>query len=510
VYRVDKTFQKNSHLIAIACYTPFIPNEGFAMHRQLDWKVIYGSTAVFALAVALFGCAGNTVSGNSGGVTGGTATGGSTGGFASEVASVNLPDTPGLLQYAFLTGAGRAGGYEAATVRNLVVTDGAGSESSGINERRLTLTSYQSQMLSTNVPSNGAASRLFDTVQLNFVNYTSNDGTTSQEFSNVSGAPVNLTSYVRTFTGRHTHIPIYMDGETINIDNSTGSAAATFNSDWFNQINQVNGDSVITRGFVSDFISFDVSSLPAAERPQLSNGYGVADRVFFSGDMYAMGNGNSVAGGAPFELIYAGGQVASVVGKHSSPATLPGGSPVGVTPGTYTTLGIDPTDVSTLDPVLAKKITGFQGIWKPHFVQRLNPSSGIIEDLGYLKNVHAFEAIALPGSADDARQDVVFFTQTISSNTDGTKSASITGLRWGYLDLETNEILIYPLANLTDVDTGTNLNGEIKLNITGKFTATGNATQSAQSMRYVGFSYAGGAALPAGFPTTGKIVVVRR
>lgn len=476
------------------------------MRRQVDKKVLVGSAAVCALAAALFGCGGNAISGT-GGTTGGVVTTTGGGAFGADVATVNLPDAPGLLQYSFLTGAGRAGGFESATVRNLAVTGNNGAESSGLSERRLTLTSYQSQMLPTNIPGNGLQSRLFSNVQLNFTNYTFNDGTASTDFTDVDGAPVDVSSLIRTYNGRQTNVPIYMDGDTINVVSTGGTPFAQFNAAWFNQINQVAGDSVVVRGYLSDFISFDVSGL--TDRPALSNGFGVADRVMFSGDGYAMANGNAVAGGAPFELIYPGGQAASVIGRHTAPGTLPNGTPVTNTPGSYTTVGIDPSDVTTTDPVLARKITALQGIWKPHFSQRLNNFSGQVEDLGYLKNLHAFEAISIPSSLDNERQDVVFMTQTITNNGDGTKSARITGFMWGYLDLENNQIKIYPLANLTDVDTGTNRNGEVVYNITGKFLADGTATVSSQQMRYLTFSRVSGAPTAA-FPATGKIVVVRK
>ena len=478
------------------------------MRRQYNWKNIKWSLAVLALGGVLFGCAGNTVGG--GGTTSTTSTTATTGGLFSDVAGVNLSDTPALLEYAFLTGAGRAGDTKVASVRNLYAQDIFGAESSGLTEKTLTLTSYQSQMLSTNTGLAGQQSRLFNSIQLNIKNLLITESGNSQSFSSINNIPNDLPAALRVFKGRHTIVPMYLDPDTfvteiVNIG-GTDFTQAKFDSDWFNTINRIEGDTVAVRSFLSDYISFDVSAMSPGDLPSLSNANGTANRVFFSGDGFAIGAGDPANGGstgAPFELILQEGQGASVVGRYSAPTALGGA----ITPGTYTTQGIDPSDVTTTDPILARKITSFQGTWKPHFSQKPNALTGAIEDLGYLKNAHAFEAISIPTSLDDERQQVMMFSETISTGGNGAKIATITNMMWGYLDLATKQVFVYPLTNLTDPDAQTNRVGEIAGTIGTMYTSTGATTLSPQQMRFAQFSLPGA---PSGFATTGKIVVVRR
>lgn len=478
------------------------------MHRQIDWKVLKWSVGVVGIAAVLFGCTGNTVIG--GGGPGGGSAGGSAGGGGvfPLVASVNLPDTPGSLQYVFLSGAGRAGDTETAVLRNLLVQDQLSAESSGLIEKTVTLTSYQSQILAANISLKGQQSRQFNNFILNATQYTSTDASGTQSFNSIINIPNSISSDIRVFTGRQTHVPLYLDPDTFNtVVTGGGGTAAEFDETWFDTINRVAGDSVAVRSYLSDYICFDIAAIPGVNKPSLSGGFGTANRAFFSGDGFAIASGDPAAGGAPFELIYHSGQGASVVGRYSAPVQLPSGSPVATTRGTYTTIGVDPSDVTAPDPAFARKITGFQGMWMYHYLQFKNPVSGAISDLGYLKDVHPFEAISIPSSLDDQRQQVVMFTQTLGTGADGTKNATVTSLMWGYLDLAIKKVRIYPLQNITDTNAITNRVGEVEGNIGAMYTSTGAATLSPQQMRFVDFTFT---TPPAGFPATGKIVVVRR
>ena len=474
------------------------------MHRQNDWKNIKWALGVLALGGVLFGCAGNSVGG---GGTGTTSTSATTGGLFSDVAGVNLPDTPASLQYVFLTGAGRAGDTKVINVRKLYATDIFGTTDSGTAQKTLHLTDYASQILQTNTDLLGKQSRSFLTIQLNVLNYTQTDSSGSASFNQITNIPGDITSAATVFKGRQTMVPMFLDPDTFITQTDVNNViSAKFDSVWFDTINRITGDSVTIRGFLSDYICFDVSNLNPGDLPSLSNANGTANRIFFSGDGFALGAGDPSNGGstgAPFELILQAGQGASVVGRYSAPSSLAGT----LTPGTYTTLAVDPSDVTTTDPVLAHKITSFQGTWKNHYNQKVNPLTGSIEDLGYLKNAHPFEAISIPTSLDDERQQVVMFSETISTNGNGTKSATITGMMWGYLDIATKKVFVYPLTNLTDPSAITNRTGEVVGNLGTLFTASGASTLSPQQMRYASFTFA---TPPAGFPATGTIVVVRR
>ena len=475
------------------------------MRRQINCKNIKWSLGVLALGGVLFGCAGNTVGGS--GVTGTTATSATTGGLFSDVAGVNLPDTPASLQYVFLTGAGRAGDTKVATARGLIVSDIFGTETSGITPKNLTLTSYQSQILATNTGLLNQQSRLFSALQFNVVNFTQTDANGTLSFTTINNIPNDLTAALRVFKGRHTQVPMFLDPdtfitETVNVGGSDVTQA-TFDTNWFDTINRIQGDTVAVRSFLSDFVCFDVTSISAGLLPSLSDGSGVATRIFFSGDGFAIGNGNLQVGGAPFELILQAGQGASVVGRHSS-SNIAGSTTPQLS---YTTIGIDPSDVTTTDPALARKITNFSGKFQYHFSQSVNPLTGAIQDLGYFKNVHPFEAISIPTSLDDERQQVVMFAESVTVNGNGTKTASVTQMMWGYLDLATKKVFVYPLTNLTDINAQTNRTGEVAGTIGTMFTSTGASTLSPQQMRFAEFTLTGA---PAGFPSTGKIVVMRR
>ena len=479
--------------------------KGMIMHRQNDWKNIKWSLAVLALGGVLFGCAGNSVGTNATGATGGTTA--TTGGLFSDVASVNLPDTPASLQYVFLTGAGRAGDTKVATVRNIIATDIIGTTSSGLTPKTLTLTAYQSQMLVTNTDLASQQSRLFNSVQMNVVNFTQTDSSGTQSFNSIVNIPADIPSAIRIFRGRQIHVPIFLDPdtfitETVNVG-GTDITQARFDQSWFNTINQPQGDTISVRSYLSDYMCFDVSAMNPGDLPSLSNANGPENRIFFSGDGFAIANGNPTISGAPFELILTAGQGASVVGRYSASANLGGV----ITPGTYTTLAVDPSDVTTTDPVLAHKITSFQGEWRYHFKQQMNPLTGKIDDIGDLSNAHPFEAISIPTSLDDERQQVVMFTENITTNGDGSKSAQVTKLMWGYLDLAKKQVFIYPLTNLTDPDATTNRTGEVAGTIGTMYTSTGATTLSPQQMRFAQFTLSGA---PAGFPSSGKIVVLRR
>ncbi len=474
------------------------------MHRQIDWKNIKWSLAVLALGGVLFGCAGNSVGT---GTTGTTSTTSTTGGLFSDVAGVNLSDTPASLQYVFLTGAGRAGDTKTILARNLIVSDLFGTESSGLTPKNLTLTSYESHILATNAGLMNSQSRVFNKLILDVKNYTQTDSSGTASFNAINNIPDELTSSIRIFRGRHVQVPLYLDPdtfitETVNVGGSDVTQAK-FDFDWFNVINKIEGDSVSVRSFLSDYVCYDVSAMDPGVLPSLSDGSGTATRIFFSGDGFALGNGNILAGGAPFELILQQGQGASVVGRHSS-SSIPGSPNPQYT---YTTIGVDPSDVTSTDPALARKITNFSGKFQFHFSQNLNSLTGKIDDLGYFKNVHSFEAMSFPTSLDDERQQVVMISETVSTNGNGTKSATITGIMWGYLDLATKVVRVYPIANITDPNALQNRNGEVEGSLGTLFTSTGAVTLSPQQMRYAEFTFT---TPPAGFPATGKIVVLRR
>lgn len=463
------------------------------MHKDLN--VLKWSAAASALAIALIGCAGsNGTSSGTGGTTG------TTGGLFPDVASVNLPDTPGYAQISFLTGAGR-GPNSSAVIRRVSLSDTFGSaETSLQSEKLLVFTNYNSQILPLNIPNVlGQPSRNLTQLQFYFVSYTAADGTV---FDAVTGLPKTLTADLRVFPGRQSHIPIFFDQDVITVGTTGGVTSATFDEAHFNAINFPAGDSQIPKSILSDYVSFDISSLDDSKKPLLSDG-SKGTRMFFSGDSYALTSSDPYLAVADFEQLIPAGQDNVIVGRCAGPASIPNGNgSVSTTAGTYSLLQVDPTDI--INPI-PRRITGLQGIWKEHFKQA--KTTGGILDLGYLKNVHTFEAVAIPGSDDGARQDVIFVSQTLSVQADGTTKATINQLYWGYIDYEAKTVAIYPAANLPSVSTDLNLAGEVTGTIGNQYNSGGTITTSSSQTRFAAFTLS---SPPAGFPASGTIVVLRR
>jgi len=96
--------------------------------------------AFAAAAIVVIGCGGGSGGGNStntnGGNNGGTTSGDST-------AFVSMASTPGLINFTFLTGAGRAVGSPTAIINRVVISDSFGEIETLLNpERALQLDAY--------------------------------------------------------------------------------------------------------------------------------------------------------------------------------------------------------------------------------------------------------------------------------------------------------------------------------------------------------------------------------
>jgi len=464
------------------------------MHKDLN--LLKWSAAASALAIALIGCAGSD--GTSGG-TGGGATG-TNGGLFPTVASANLPDAPGYAQISFLTGAGRAPN-NSATIRRVALSDTFGTAETSLQaEKLLVFTNYNSQILPLNIPSVlGQPSRNFTQLQFDFVSYTAADGSV---FDTITGLPRTMTADLRVFPGRQSHIPIFFDQDVITVGVVDGVPTASLDVDHFNAINFAVGDTQVVRSILSDYVSFDISSMADSKKPPLSDG-SLATRMFFSGDSYALASSDPYIAVADFEQLIPAGQSQVIVGRCAGPASIPSGNgSVSTTPGTYSLLQVDPTDITNPIP---RRISGLQGTWKEHF--RQSRTNGGILDIGYLRNVHTFEAIAIPGSEDGARQDVIFVSQTLAVQADGTTRTTINELYWGYVDYEARTIAIYPAANLPSISADLNLAGEVTGTIGNQYNSGGTITNSTSQTRFADFTLS---SPPVGFPASGTIVVLRR
>jgi len=193
---------------------------------------------------------------------------------------------------------------------------------------------------------------------------------------------------------------------------------------------------------LSDYVVFDLRGMAAADRPTLLSGT-PAYRVFFSGDNYAL------AAGRGFTDIPAGDQTSEFNAitrtdlNPDSPAdnlidglfALPGQLSLvpgitGTTPGTYSLLQLDPSD-----PFLVSRVTSLQGIWRDHYKM--------------VGNMPEAMAIAFPNSRDNEEQDIVVFRQTIDRTGSTITGARINQFYYGTQNLNTGQVRLYPLRNLT-------------------------------------------------------------
>ena len=457
------------------------------------------ATVLGGLLLGMIGCGG----GGGGPRTTGTGTATGTTGTTSGRAEVNLPDVPGQVAVTFLTGAGRAAGDRTAVVRRIGLTDTAGIVESRLQgERNVVLNRYSSQILPLNVPTLGATSRLFTSFEFDVLRFLVEDaaavGTTTQTFNSVVNLPAQIPANIRVFPGRTTQIPFFADSELIAIDSDTG--LPTFSINRFNVLNFRAEDQNVLGGILSDYIAFDLSGMSEGARPRLGNG-SLATRVLFSGDNYALSDGDPYAAGAVnFEPLLPIGQADVLIGRLSGPATLPStGLTPADAPGTYSMVSPNPSDLTGTP----RRITGLQGTWREFFRQRQTPNG--FTDVGFLRNVGSFVAVTIPSSQDNGRQDMIAATQTIVTDPDGTRRAVVSSCYFGYIDLDQNRFFLYPIKNIYPTDTGVNLSGEVSGTLSGLQYAGGG---SPSALRSGSFSVTSGT--PVGIPGSGDFVVFRR
>jgi len=423
-----------------------------------------------AAAVALAGCGGT-----GGGAKSATTKGGTTNKSGIGVLLSNLTtEPPGAIEVAFLTGQGRAPGDLIAVVQTLNFADNYGLVSNPLApQTACPLVGFQNNIVHLDVSfttqAAGVPSRQFTAFQLNFLNFeqeTSVPGsliTYPAPTTQAEGGPfpINYPASLRVFPGRVTSLPVYIDDSMFVVDttNPAGPAIQYIQSQ-FMLANGATTSSPIT-GFLSDFVSFNTNSLPAADRLAIGNqaGFGntPVDRIFFSGDVYAVTNGH-----------FSGSSIAALTlnpslqvnGNLGAAGTLSG--PGGTLPhaGTYSLLAINPTDITQ-----TMKIVASQGIWREHSTVLTGLSST------------GLNVVTFPSSNDDNNQEMVAFTQDASNN--------ITSLYFGFADLDALTFNLYPAINLVSgstVDSKGNPNG-ISGSLGSLYAHGGGATSSPDLVR---------------------------
>ncbi|MDR3688381.1 MAG: hypothetical protein P4L46_03305 [Fimbriimonas sp.] len=422
-----------------------------------------------AAAVALVGCGG----------TGGTKAapgnpgGGTTNKGIGVVLTSKSTEPPGAIEVAYLTGQGRAAGDLIAEVKTLVFADNFGQVTNVLAPiTDCPLTGFQNNIVHLDVDfatqAPGVPSRQFTSFNMNFYDFleeTSIPGsnitfTTPSSAAEGGPFPKIYPASMRVFPGRVTSLPIYIDDSMFTIDATNPSGPAiNYNESQFQLSNGATAASPI-KGFLSDYVSFNLNGMSASDKAVIGTAAGFvgqADRIFFSGDVYAVTNGHTSGSNIAALTLNPSLQVN---GNLGGAGTLAG--PGGTLPhaGTYSLLAVNPTDITQ-----QMKIVAGQGIWREHSTVMKNLSSSKLN------------VVTFPSSNDDNMQEMVAFTQDANNN--------IQTIYFGFADLDALTFTLYPAINLvsgTTVDGSGNANG-VSGTIGAMYSAGGGTTAAPDLVR---------------------------
>lgn len=414
--------------------------------------------AATLIGVALVGCQGGNggVSGGSGGTGGGGGgggTGGGGGGGVTLAPVVALPDTKSHVSLTFLSGQGRRSpGSLYAEITGMTLT-GNGSDvvppnlaiDGGLPFIRTQLDGYTVNKASftqdlapfSSSTSSKTGEKVFQNLDifLNKMYQENTDGSLS-----ALGTPPTLPTFdllAKLFPGRYTNITTYFNDSEFTID-STG--AITFDEPAWEVENFKSGLTML-RANLSDFVSFDISGLAAADKPSMSAGT-KADKFMVTGDQTGLGSGFGTDGS--FDLVDEGFITAGVLTK---PVVIGGVGGPDTANGTYNVTEPDPR---ALPPDVAL-LSAVQGIWRP-FDKLINNLSGTA-------------MIVFPSSHDTADQVVAVKLDT---------AGKVTALWFGTVTFSgnTGNFTMYPVSAASTLDkTGVpTVNGTVS--VTNSFTWT--------------------------------------
>ncbi|MCH7904238.1 MAG: hypothetical protein IH944_06680 [Armatimonadetes bacterium] len=380
----------------------------------------------FVAVVVVIGCGG-------GGGTGGGGTGGGTGGGGGTTGGPTAPtvvlDTDSTVQYLLLTGANRrAGGIgdQFVVMRNIKVQndvfDFAPTSQGGASVIQARLNGYKifSSFFTYTIQA-GDNFKTFVEYPMEISGMKEQTGPGEGDITDLFTTPEFITPpfalNLVLLRGRQHTIQINLDESIVFYDLFT-TPKFNFDRAGFEDENYDPIDNSIN-SFLSDYISFDISNMAAADRPNMVS-TAEADKILISGDAIAMAAGFDTDDS--FEVL---NPVFLDQGRFTAPD--PGPPPF---PGTYSVFEDDPRD---LIPPIAQLIA-LQGIWKDY--------SEVLTDVG--TNVGNEAVIAFPNSRQDTESmTVVYFKRDVSGN--------IIALWQGVIRLsgaQTNTIIVSPIDDL--------------------------------------------------------------
>lgn len=409
-----------------------------------------GKWMVMAFAsAAVIGCGGQFVDINPGGGSGGgSSSGGSTSGGTTSGGSGRLYPafalpSNGVVQVAVLGGLDRrAVGSQVAVLDNLAFEEGVSDRipdpsQNGFPSLSVVLDEYRLNTAELAVQFGlGVSKRTFTDFpfQISKLMEIQPDGTAtdipigaSPVFAAAAPYDVDMT----VIPGRYTALQVRLDNEIVKFSNLTGFV---FDEDKFQSVNYNTSDKIPT--FFSDYLSFDLTSMSASDRPTMSGG-GAADQVYFSGDGIAISRGMGT--GSTFELL---APIAIQSGVVRLGPTI-GGRP---TTNSYT--------LTDTNPGLSTQ-AALTGIWRAH--------TDVVTGTGDVT------MIAFPNNGDTASQQLVIYRSS---------GSTVTAMWQGQVDYDeegaAGTFKLFPVSTVddaipsTEVVTGT-ISGIIKENGAIKF-----------------------------------------
>jgi hypothetical protein len=432
--------------------------------------------AMAAAALLMVGCGGGDGSGGTA-TTSGASGGGS--GITRAYPTFNLNATGGIVQVNYLSGSdrrSRATGSLVAVIDNVEFLDETRDRIPDFPQgvpKALNIVLDTPVVNATELPvtfSSDLSSRTFTEFPFSIrkLQQIQSDGTAGDVLTDPSPILTSASPFdarVRVFPGRYTSVQVRLNEQMLTFDPSNPAGGLTFDEDKFTAANYDLRTRSI-RGFISDYLSFDISGVSAAQRPPMSSG-GFADRIHFSGDAIAISRGIGTT--STFELL-------DPVAIKSG--VLRAGVQIGDRKAENTYTLNDTTSTGAA-------VAAMGGVWKEH--TRMVNAAGDVT------------VIAFPNGDDDeaAGQQLIIYRES---------AGKVTAMWQGQVDYGTGGnpdggvIKLFPISTVTSavpsaaIATGTvsNLVRSNGMVVRGAWTLTG--------------------AIPAGwtFPTSGEFAVYRR
>lgn len=265
---------------------------------------------------------------------------------------------------------------------------------------------------------------------------------------------------VKVFPGRQTALQVRLDDQTVKW---VAGQNVLFDEDRFTNLNY-DPISKSIKGYLSDYLSFDISAMSAADRPNIDATGNPAERIYFSGDGIAISEGMGT--GSVFELL---DPVSIKSGTVRLGSTIAGKKAAN-------TYKLDETD-----PGL-NLLTALVGTWK-EYSDIVTPTDTV-------------SMISLPNSEEDTRETLVLFRR----NTAG----KITAMWHGYVDYSTTNTStgIFRLFPIKTLASGQTTGEEVAGTVSG-------IVRSNSVVKRADWDASGTIPGSFGFPLNGAYAVVR-